>query len=162
MIVITEAAFPSDRDTVRALFNAYAAELDFDLCFQDFDAELATLPGAYAAPAGCVLVARDGAVPAGCVALRPWKADACEMKRLYLCPAYRNRGLGRRLAEAILAAAIARGYRRMLLDTVPQMAAAIALYRSLGFHETSPYRENPIPGALYFERIFATDPKSGP
>lgn len=161
MIVITEAAFPSDRDTVRALFNAYAAELDFDLCFQDFDVELATLPGAYAAPAGCVLVAREGAAPAGCIALRPWQADACEMKRLYLSPAYRNRGLGRRLAEAILAAAIGRGYRRMLLDTVPQMTAAIALYRSLGFREIGPYRENPIPGALYFERILAPDRKSG-
>jgi ribosomal protein S18 acetylase RimI-like enzyme len=151
MSEIVEARFPADVATVRTLFLAYGESLDFDLCFQGFESELATLPGAYAAPGGRVLLARDGAVVAGCVAVRPLEAGVCEMKRLFVTPMYRGRGVGRRLTEHIVAVARELGYARMRLDTVPEMTAAIALYRALGFREIGPYCENPIEGALYFE-----------
>jgi ribosomal protein S18 acetylase RimI-like enzyme len=153
MIALRLAASPDDVATVAALFRAYAAALDFALDFQDFDRELTTLPGAYAEPAGCLVLAEADGRPVGCVALRPLEAPAiCEMKRLYVASEGRGLGLGRRLAERVLAEARARGYERMRLDTVPGMEAAIALYRSLGFREIAPYRFNPIGGALYFER----------
>jgi len=151
MLSTFEAKFPSNLGTVQALFREYAAALDFSLCFQGFDQELASLPGEYAPPGGQVLLALIDGMPAGCVAQRPFGLDACEMKRLYVRPSARGVGAGRLLAERIVAGARQRGYARMLLDTVPQMTAAIALYRSLGFREIPPYRENPIPGALYFE-----------
>jgi putative acetyltransferase len=134
------------------LFSEYAASLGFDLSFQDFDRELAGLPGEYAPPQGAMLLAFDGTVAAGCVALRPLTPSICEMKRLYVRRPYRGSGLGRRLAEAILEEGRTRGYERMRLDTVPAMDRAIALYRSLGFREVTPYRKNPIPGALFMER----------
>jgi ribosomal protein S18 acetylase RimI-like enzyme len=150
---LRRAATPEDVDAARALFRAYAGGLGFGLEFQDFEAELAALPGAYAEPEGCILLAEEGGETAGCVALRPEGTEgACEMKRLYVAPAFRGRGLGRLLAEAILQEAKGRGYRRMRLDTVPGMGAAIAVYRALGFTEIPPYRYNPIPGALFFER----------
>ncbi|HKQ19902.1 MAG TPA: GNAT family N-acetyltransferase [Candidatus Eisenbacteria bacterium] len=152
MIEIRTATFPDDLPAVRALFEEYAASLGFDLGFQDFAHELEGLPGAYAAPGGCVLLACEANEPAGCVALRPFDAPgACEMKRLYVRSSHRGTGAGRLLAAAIIDAARERGYARMRLDTVPGMEAAIALYRSLGFRPIAPYRSNPIPGALYLE-----------
>ena len=152
MIEIRTAAFPDDLLAVRALFEEYAASLGFDLGFQDFVHELEGLPGAYAAPGGCVLIASDADEPAGCIALRPFDTPGvCEMKRLYVRASHRGTGAGRLLVAAILEAARERGYARMRLDTVPGMEAAIALYRSLGFRPIAPYRANPIPGALYLE-----------
>lgn len=149
---IREAQSPEDLATVRDLVLEYAASLGFDLAFQGFDREVAELPGAYAPPRGVILLALDGTRAAGCVALRPLAPDVCEMKRLYVRPEFRGTGLGRRMADAILAEGRSRGYLRMRLDTVPAMAGAIALYRSLGFREIPPYRENPIEGALFLER----------
>lgn len=148
---IRRAAAPEDFACARTLFLEYAGALGFDLAFQDFDREIATLPGAYAEPGGCILLAETDGGPVGCVAVRPFGEGLCEMKRLYVRPGHRGLGAGRDLAAAALEAARARGYRRMRLDTVPGMDAAIALYRALGFREIEPYRENPVPGALYLE-----------
>ena len=152
MAVIRAAASKDDWVEARRLFEEYAASLGFDLSFQDFDREVASLPGDYASPRGAILLAEDNSGVAGCVALRPFADETCEMKRLYVRPTHRGSGLGKLLAEAILAEARVRGYRSMRLDTVPGMEAAMALYRSLGFREIGPYRANPIPGALFMER----------
>ncbi|HYX75728.1 MAG TPA: GNAT family N-acetyltransferase, partial [Gaiellaceae bacterium] len=135
-------AGPGDGDVVQGLLREYADALGVDLSFQDFDAEVADPLGFYE----LVLLARDG-----CVALRRIDERICEMKRLYVRPEARRGGLGRRLAEAVIEEARARGYERMLLDTLPTMGAAQALYRSLGFRETEPYRHNPVPGAAFME-----------
>jgi len=136
----------------RKLFLEYASSLGFSLCFQSFDKELAELPGDYAPPEGRLLFAEYNSRPAGCVALHPLEPGICEMKRLYLRPAYRGKGLGRKLAEAVIGEARAIGYKTMRLDTVePIMRDAVAMYRRLGFREIAPYRPNPIEGAIYME-----------
>jgi putative acetyltransferase len=141
----------SEADEVRALFREYQAELGVDLCFQGFDRELADLPGEYGPPHGSLLVASVDGELAGCVALRRLGDGVCEMKRLYVRPAFRRQRVGRALAEAMIATARERGYLRMRLDTLPSMAEASALYRSLGFTEIEPYYRNPVPGARFLE-----------
>jgi ribosomal protein S18 acetylase RimI-like enzyme len=136
---------------VRALFLEYRDGLGIDLCFQDFDREVAALPGDYAPPRGRLFLALDGVRAVGCVGLRPLEDGACEMKRLYVQPDMRGAGLGRRLAAAAIAAARVIGYERMRLDTLPSMQAAIAMYEQLGFRDIAPYRVNPVPGARYME-----------
>jgi putative acetyltransferase len=137
---------------VRALFLEYANSLGFSLCFQSFDKELAALPGEYTPPNGRLLLAECEGQSVGCVALHPLAPHICEMKRLYLQPSYRRKGLGRKLAEAVINEARMVGYKRMRLDTVePMMKDAVQLYRALGFREIAPYRPNPIQGAMYME-----------
>ena len=150
---VAAAATDADLARARTLLEEYAASLDFGLEFQDFAAELAAFPGDYGPPRGRVLLAAAAGEAVGCVCLRPLEGDICEMKRLYLKPAWRGRGLGRALAAALLDEARRLGYARMRLDTVAPMAAANALYRSLGFREIPPYRHNPLPDALFFELI---------
>lgn len=150
-IVVAPAVTGEDLALARQLFREYADFLGFDLGFQDFDRELAGLPGEYAPPAGRLLLTREGDSVLGCVALRRMDKDLCEMKRLYVREAHRGRGIGRVLAEAVIREARAIGYRRMRLDTVPGLQKAVALYRSLGFEEIRPYRHNPIAGAIFME-----------
>ena len=136
---------------VRPLLVEYATSLSFDLCFQGFDGELADLPGEYAAPGGALLLARVDGAADGCVALRRLDETAGELKRLFVRPAYRGRGIGRRLAESAIATARELGYGRLRLDTTPEMAAAHELYRALGFRDIPPYRPNPVAGVRYLE-----------
>lgn len=150
-VVLSLATSPEDVREVRALFEEYAASLGFSLCFQGFDRELAELPGAYAPPGGRLLLARVDGAPAGCVGLRRIGEGICEMKRLFVRPAHLGTGLGRRLAEAVIDEARRAGYATMKLDTLPSMKAAIGLYESLGFRDTSPYTTNPVAGARFME-----------
>jgi GNAT superfamily N-acetyltransferase len=147
---IREACVPDDMATVRELFVEYQDWLGVDLCFQGFEEELAGLPGSYARPGGNVWLAERAGGVIGTVALRPMaEAGDCEMKRLYLRPAARGAGVGRRLAEACLDYAAAAGYRRLCLDTLATMPEARGLYRALGFSEIPAYYHNPLGGTLY-------------
>jgi ribosomal protein S18 acetylase RimI-like enzyme len=151
-VVIRDARVPDEMPIVRALFEEYAASLDVDLCFQGFDGELAALPGGYASPQGCLLLAETGGTLFGCAALRPLATDAgatAEVKRLYVRPSARGSGAGRTLAVAVIERARAIGYTALKLDTLATMDAARALYRSLGFRECAPYYANPLPGVMY-------------
>lgn len=154
-IELLQARLPEQIAAVRQLMREYAAELSVDLCFQGFEAELAGLPGDYAEPLGALLLALVDGQPAGCVAMRPLpEADhtnACEMKRLFVRPAFRGFGLGRVMAQALIDRAASAGYSSMLLDTLDDMASARALYASLGFEEVAPYYFNPIAGAHYMK-----------
>ena len=154
---IEPACWPAEVPLARELFLEYADWLDMDLCFQGFDAELAGLPGGYALPEGNLWFARVGGEVAGVVGLRPFGGDGrshgcCEMKRLWVRPAYRGLGLGRRLAEQALAAAEDLGYRRMCLDTLHRMTEARALYARLGFHDRTDQVSDPHPELIYMER----------
>jgi ribosomal protein S18 acetylase RimI-like enzyme len=153
-LAIMPAGSSTEIEAIRALFLEYAQSLGFSLCFQSFDTELAELPGAYAPPDGRLLLGTIDGQSAGCAGLHKLERDICEMKRLYVRPRFRGSGLGRGLAEQIIAEARAIGYVKMRLDTiVGKMDPAIELYRRLGFTEINPYRLNPIPGALYMERV---------
>ncbi len=154
-IEIVDADSPARLVLARELVREYADGLGVDLCFQDLDAELARLPGAYAAPAGALLLAFVDGEPAGCGALRALPgvayAAACEMKRVFVRPAHRGRGLGRLLAQRLIARARHAGYRTMLLDTLEELKAARAMYATLGFEDIPPYYRNPIPGVHYLK-----------
>jgi putative acetyltransferase len=151
---LSQAETPAQIDQARELFLEYAQSLGFSLCFQNFDKELASLPGDYAPPEGRLLLAQYQGQFAGCVALHKLEDDICEMKRLYLRPQFRGKGLGRVLADRIIAEAREIGYRCMRLDTVePVMKDAVAMYRRIGFREIAPYCANPIAGALHMELL---------
>ena len=149
---IRRASIPNEVPAVRDLFREYAAGTGIDLCFQRFEDELAGLPGAYAAPDGCLLIVDACSSLAGCVAFRRHAPGVCEMKRLYVRPAFRGLGLGRKLIDQLAAEAVAAGYREMVLDTLPTMREAIAMYHAAGFVETEPYTFNPVQGAMYFRK----------
>jgi GNAT superfamily N-acetyltransferase len=151
MIEIVPACFPEHLELVRSLFSEYARSLPIDLGFQNFDEELATLPGKYAPPRGRVFVAWIGPQPAGVVALRPLEDGVCEMKRLYVRPSARGRQLGARLAQRIVRAAQEAGYEKMRLDTLPEMSAAQHVYASLGFRPIPAYVFNPVEGVVFLE-----------
>jgi putative acetyltransferase len=159
-LIFLQAESPAQIAQARELFLEYAQSLGFSLCFQNFDSELANLPGDYAPPEGRLLLAEYEGQLAGCVALHKLGSEGssdtgsefCEMKRLYLRPQFRGKGLGRALADRIIAEAQQIGYKRMRLDTVePVMKDAVAMYRRLGFREIAPYCANPIAGALHME-----------
>jgi putative acetyltransferase len=143
----------ADWRQARRLVEEYAASLNLDLSFQDFGHEIEHLAGEYGAPAGAFLLAEENGAFFGCVGLRQFADGVGEIKRLYVSPAARVRGVGRLLAEGIVAAAKRLGYARLLLDTLPSMTEAQSLYRSLGFKPTAPYRFNPVPGAAYLELV---------
>ncbi len=146
---------PELLEATREIFREYAAQLGVDLCFQNFDAELATLPAEYAAPGGALLLATVDGDIAGCGALRPLTdvdyPNACEMKRLYVRPAFRRFGIGRLLTQALMDRGLQAGYSNLLLDTLDEMEAARGLYASLGFEEIAPYYFSPIAGAHYLK-----------
>lgn len=153
-IDLIQATLPEDIEQARSLFVQYGDSLGFSLCFQSFDEELKNLPGAYAPPSGRLLLARCRGHAAGCVALRRLEAGICEMKRLYVRPDDRGLGLGRMLAERLIAEARSIGYERMCLDTIESaMSDAVQLYRRLGFREIPPYSVIPIESALWFELL---------
>jgi len=148
---IQNAESPEIIPVVRELFLEYSASVGVNFCFQGFAEEVANLPGQYARPAGRLFVALDEGRAAGCGALRRLDEQTCEMKRLYVRPAYRGKGTGRKLIDALTSSAREIGYERMRLDTLPSMTKAIALYRALGFREIPPYWRNPVQGVLFFE-----------
>lgn len=152
-VTIREAVGDADIAAIRRLFLAYGEAFGFGVCFQDFNQELAALPGDYTPPRGALWLAWQGQEPVGCVALRPLGGQSCEMKRLYVVPAARGHGLGRRLAEHCLTGARQRGYQAIHLDTMhDEMTTAARLYTSFGFREIAPYYENPLPGIVCYRR----------
>lgn len=151
MLRIVDALAVDGLLKVRCLFKEYAASIGVDLCFQGFEEELAGLPGSYAPPAGRLLLALYEGELAGCVGLRKLDEGVCEMKRLYVRPAYRSFGVGRELAHQVIQEARIAGYYRMRLDSLPSMSRALRLYRKLGFREIAAYCDNPIEGAVFLE-----------
>jgi putative acetyltransferase len=146
---LTIASSPAELASVRELFQEYANSLPVDLAYQGFDEEVRDLPGAYAAPGGTLLLAVIGGVPAGCVGLRAGPVGSGEIKRLYVRPAYRRRGLGRVLVETLVETARGRGYGALVLDTLPTMDDAYRIYRSLGFEACEPYYATPVVGTRF-------------
>ena len=153
LLKITEPDSPSEMEVIRELWIEYWNWLEFAPCFQDFDQELDALPGKYAPPDGCILLAQYNDTVAGCVSLRKLSDDICEMKRLYVRPSFRGKKIGQSLANAIVKAARQKGYQRMRLDTLPRMESAISIYKSLGFREINPYTAEPIDEAKYLELL---------
>ncbi len=151
MVKIIPATTIAHFNTVRRLFREYENFLGVDLCFQDFEKELTELPGKYAPPQGALLLAMVDEKAAGCVAVRKFETNICEMKRLYIRPHYRGQGIGRMLTEKIIDEAIKLGYLTMLLDTMNNLKEAMALYQSLGFRKRDPYYHNPLPNVAYWE-----------
>ena len=154
LIRIEPARSPRDLQSTAQLFAEYAESLGLDLSFQDFDTELTSLPGKYAPPTGDILLARDTSGNAvGCVAVRPLSPpDCCEMKRLYILPAARGLGVGKRLVHKILDTALSLGYNKIKLDTLPSMRQAVSLYESAGFVPITPYYKTPLPGTVFLGR----------
>lgn len=153
---IKPARSPADMNVVREMFREYQQWLGVDLCFQDFDTELAELPGKYAPPGGEIYIARSGEQVAGIVAVRGGpkiSAETSEMKRLYVREGWRGRNLGRQLADMSVGFAQKAGYRKMVLDTLPHLMTAKAMYARMGFKEIAPYYENPLQGVVYMEKI---------
>lgn len=138
-------------NAARTLFREYEAWLKLDLCFQSFEAELSMLPAPYIPPRGALLLAMQGDEVAGCGAFRPWSAEACELKRMFLRPAFRGQGTGRKLATTLISRARAAGYQAIRLDTLDFMREAVALYQSLGFRPIERYYDNPHAGTLFLE-----------
>ncbi len=151
MIRYIEAHTKDYISTVHELFLEYASVLRFNLCFQDFDKELADLPGDYTPPEGRLYLVYDNDQVAGCIALRKFSEAVCEMKRMYVRPVFRGKGIGKGLGLMIIEEAKKIGYKAMRLDTLPSMQGAISIYRSLGFKEIEPYRYNPVEGAIFME-----------
>ncbi len=152
MLKFIQAVSTHDVNTARTLFIEYSEGLGLDLCFQNFEKELAELPGGYAPPEGRLLLAVSGKQITGCVGLRKIGDRTCEMKRLYVRPEFRGHGIGRTMALKLIEEARTLGYERMRLDTLPaQMSEAIKMYRSLGFREIEPYYHNPVKGAMFME-----------
>jgi ribosomal protein S18 acetylase RimI-like enzyme len=150
-VSVGEAYWPDDRAVVEELFREYVAALGVDVSFQNVEEEFASLPGRYACPLGCVLLARGGHESVGAVAWRTLEPGLCEMKRLYVRPRFRGRGIARKLTEAVIADARDAGYRTIVLDTLVSMQAARALYASLGFRPVPAYYDNPLPDVVYLE-----------
>ena len=148
---LVQSQSQSELAMIRELFAEYARALDIDLCFQNFNEELAQLPGKYTPPDGRLILAMDGTNAAGCVALRKQHEGVCEMKRLFVRTKFRGQGTGRLLAAAAIQAAREAGYERIRLDTLPSMKEAIALYQSLGFEPIAPYYDNPHAGTFFLE-----------
>lgn len=151
MYTIIQASTTDLIDTARTLFVEYAEQLGHDLSFQGFAEELAGLPGNYAPPSGRIVIAVEEGTAVGCVAVRDLGDGICEMKRLYVTPEFRGRGIGRALASAVIDEARKIGYKKMRLDTIPELKPANALYRSLGFREIEPYRYNPLENPIFME-----------
>ncbi|KPK88950.1 MAG: hypothetical protein AMJ94_13515 [Deltaproteobacteria bacterium SM23_61] len=152
MISVVSAHAEKELRQAKILFEEYAATLDFALDFQNFEEEMASLPGGYTPPEGCLLLALHRDQVAGCVALRKIDQDTCEMKRLFVRPSFRHLGIGKSLAQRVIQEAKKKGYTRMRLDTVPSMKEARALYKKLGFEAIPSYCHNPVPGAVFLER----------
>lgn len=151
---VREAHIPEDLDLVRQLFREYEQAIGVDLCFQDFEAELASLPGAYARPQGVLLLAFLDRKPVGCAALKPLaNSRACELKRLYVRPEGRGRGIGLGLVRRVLREAKRQGYDTIRLDTLARMETALKLYRQLGFREIKPYYANSLPDSIFMEHV---------
>jgi ribosomal protein S18 acetylase RimI-like enzyme len=149
---IAPASSAEHVEIARRLFREYAEHIRVDLCFQGFERELAELPGAYGPPKGVLLLAWIDDAAIGCVGLRPCQSGTCEMKRLYVQPDRQGSGAGRALAERVIAEAVRLGYRAMVLDTLPVMESAIALYASLGFERRDPYYETPLKDTVFMEK----------